>query len=205
MVVNFWEEKQYPPKVIAMNEAVISLLAEGRDLNTLRVSEITARAGIGKGTAYEYFSSKAEIIATALEYDLAKQVACLAEIEQQAKGFREMLEKLMDWVTESFEKQSVFTMTFRPNAGVKELSKELESDRCIFEMTKGVIHKMIEQALVLGEREGVIKEMDHYFGFVAIISQVMSFSLYLGNPQSANVSLEEAKVFAVDSIIKMLN
>ena len=77
MILNLWEEKQYPPKVVAMNEAVISLLAEGRELNSLRVSEITARAGIGKGTAYEYFSSKAEIIATALEYDLAKQIARL--------------------------------------------------------------------------------------------------------------------------------
>lgn len=205
MIVNLWEEKQYPPKVEAMNEAVISLLAEGRDLSSLRVSEITQRAGIGKGTAYEYFSSKAEIIATALEYDLAKQIARLVEIEGQTAGFRDMLEKLMDWMAESFEKKSVFTMAFRQDAGVKELSKELEPDRCVFETAMGVIYKMIEQALVIGEQEGVIKEMNHYFGSVAIVSQVMSFSMYLGNPQYANVSMEEAKAFAVESIIKMLN
>lgn len=205
MIINLWEEKQYPPKVEAMNEAVISLLAEGRDLNSLRVSEITGRAGIGKGTAYEYFSSKAEIIATALEYDLAKQVARLVEVEDKAESFRDMLEKLMDWVAENFERKSVFTLAFQPDAGVKELSKELGPDQCILKSAMSVIYKMIEQALVIGEKEGSIRKMDHYFGSVAIVSQVMSFSLYLGNPGKGNVSFTEAKEFAVDSIIKMLN
>ena len=43
----------YPPKVTAMYEAVLDLFASGRELTTLKVSEITAKAGIGKGTAYE--------------------------------------------------------------------------------------------------------------------------------------------------------
>ena len=91
MATGFFEKKEYPPKVIAMNEAVISLLAEGREITSLRVSEITERAGIGKGTAYEYFASKAEIIMSAMEYDLDKQIARLAEMEEKATGFRDML------------------------------------------------------------------------------------------------------------------
>ena len=46
MATGFFEKKEYPPKVIAMNEAVISLLAEGREITSLRVSEITERAVI---------------------------------------------------------------------------------------------------------------------------------------------------------------
>ena len=205
MLVNLWEEKKYPPKVEAMNEAVISLLREGRELSSLTVSEITARAGIGKGTAYEYFSSKAEIIASALEYDLAKQIAWLVEIERTADGFVDMLERLMDWVAENFERQSVFTFLFRPDTGMRELSKELGDQKCIFESASMVIYKMIEQALVIGENEGVIKKVEHYFGVVAIVSQVTSLSMYLGKPEYAGISLEKAKKFAVDSIVKMLN
>ena len=41
------EEKSYPPKVRAMFEAVLDLFASGRELSTLKVSEITAKAGIG--------------------------------------------------------------------------------------------------------------------------------------------------------------
>ena len=51
-------DKEYPPKVKAMYEAVLELFASGREFGTLKVSEITAKAGIGKGTAYEYFSTK---------------------------------------------------------------------------------------------------------------------------------------------------
>ena len=62
-------EKQYPPKVKAMYEAVLELFASGRELGTLKVSEITAKAGIGKGTAYEYFSTKEEMIIGAIRYE----------------------------------------------------------------------------------------------------------------------------------------
>ena len=45
------------PKMTAVYQAVIELFTEGADLNNLTVAEITAKAGIGKGTAYEYFSN----------------------------------------------------------------------------------------------------------------------------------------------------
>lgn len=201
MIVNLWQEKSYPPKVLAMNEAVIELLGEGRDANSLRVSEITQRAGIGKGTAYEYFSSKEEIIATALEYDLAKQVAHLVEIEADASGFRDMLEKLMVWMTDSFKKNSGFTILFKEDINSPEMGQELKK-RCPGVET---IYKMLEQALLLGEKEGVIRVMNHYYGSVAIISQVMAYSRYLANPGVAAVPEKDAQEFAVNSIIKMLN
>lgn len=61
--------KDYLPKEIAIYQAVIELFEEGADVNNLTVSEITARAGIGKGTAYEYFSGKEEMIAKAFFYN----------------------------------------------------------------------------------------------------------------------------------------
>ena len=61
--------KEYSPKEKAIFEAVIGLFEEGADLNNLTVAEITGKAGIGKGTAYEYFSDKEEMIAKALFYN----------------------------------------------------------------------------------------------------------------------------------------
>ena len=54
-------ERKYPPKVKAMYEAVLELFASGRELSTLKVSEITAQAGIGKGTATIVSIEKEEI------------------------------------------------------------------------------------------------------------------------------------------------
>ncbi|MCM1145163.1 MAG: TetR/AcrR family transcriptional regulator [Blautia sp.] len=57
------------PKEMAIYKAVLELYEEGADLNSITVADITKKAGIGKGTAYEYFSDKEEMIAKALFYN----------------------------------------------------------------------------------------------------------------------------------------
>ena len=60
------EECGLSEKEVLIFNAVIELVNEGQDLTKLKVGDITAKAGIGKGTAYEYFSSKEEIVEKAL-------------------------------------------------------------------------------------------------------------------------------------------
>ncbi len=57
---------ELPAKVTALYEAILELIEEGADIVELKVSEITEKAGIGKGTAYDYFDTKEEMIAYAL-------------------------------------------------------------------------------------------------------------------------------------------
>ena len=66
--------KETRPKVLALYRGVLELLDEGADVNGIKVSDITARAGIGKGTAYDYFKSREEIIACALLYDVEQKI-----------------------------------------------------------------------------------------------------------------------------------
>ena len=63
-----YENGALPEKVRLLYEAVLAMVTDGWDINRMKVSDITAQAGIGKGTAYEYFSSKEEIIANAVLY-----------------------------------------------------------------------------------------------------------------------------------------
>ena len=58
-----------PDKMRLMFEAVSELIKEQKEISRITVAEITSKAGIGKGTAYEYFSSKEEIIVNALMYE----------------------------------------------------------------------------------------------------------------------------------------
>ena len=73
-------EGELAPKVTATYQAVIELLMEGVDVSSLTVSEITGRAGIGKGTVYDYFSSKEEMIAGALFYEIENSCGALYEL-----------------------------------------------------------------------------------------------------------------------------
>lgn len=87
---------QVPPKVRQMYLAVIQLIEEGTDENSIRVSTITDRAGIGKGTAYEYFDTKEELVACAVAYQLQCVFGWLGNALEERKSFGEQLGFLLD-------------------------------------------------------------------------------------------------------------
>jgi len=62
------KREKLSPKVEALYKAVMELILEGREIRKMKVSEITERAGIGKGTAYEYFASREDLLINALNY-----------------------------------------------------------------------------------------------------------------------------------------
>ena len=96
-------------KVLAMYQAVIEFINEGCDINTLKVADITGRAGIGKGTAYEYFSSKEEIISSAILYYVKVCFEKLQVISTGGRTFQQKINEVMDFIDEHVkEKQGVF-------------------------------------------------------------------------------------------------
>ena len=90
------EIRDVPPKVLGMYRAVVELIEEGADIAGLRVSTITDRAGIGKGTAYEYFETKEEIVACAMVYYMQWLFDWLGKILLEKESFREQLDYLLD-------------------------------------------------------------------------------------------------------------
>lgn len=85
------EKQELSPKVLAAYKAVAELFTEGADLSSLTVSEITARAGIGKGTVYDYFANKEEMLAGALYHEM--DVVC-SELYKQLQKKRNLYEKM---------------------------------------------------------------------------------------------------------------
>lgn len=94
-------EREYPQKVLDIYEAVGRLMSAGRDIGGLKVSDITKEAGIGKGTAYEYFSSKEEIIGQAVCYQMQGMMQQAIGILDSAQSIQEQLEKIIEWTESS--------------------------------------------------------------------------------------------------------
>lgn len=117
------EEKR--PKVLALYRAVLELLDEGADINTMKVSDITERAGIGKGTAYDYFKSKEEIIASALSYDMERKVQTELAHMNHKESFFEKVHYIFDWVSEQHQEQKAFTRFLRLTTQRCEVSQGL--------------------------------------------------------------------------------
>lgn len=76
-----------PEKKAAVFRAVLGLLRQGRPLGDLKVSEIAEAAGIGKGTVYEYFPSREELLRDAMQYSRAQGFGELFAAISGAEGF----------------------------------------------------------------------------------------------------------------------
>ena len=90
------KEENLSPKVEALYRAVMELLLEGREVGKMKVSEITGRAGIGKGTAYEYFKSREHLLMDALDYYQKSWSESIQEELSRQNGFMEKISCLFD-------------------------------------------------------------------------------------------------------------
>lgn len=75
-------KSQYSLKEQNILAAAVEIIGEGiSSIHSLKVADIAERAGIGKGTVYEYFASKEEIICEAICYHIR------TNLEKEWKGF----------------------------------------------------------------------------------------------------------------------
>jgi len=70
-------------------EAALSLVYESNDFSSIKVADIADRAGIGKGTVYEYFQSKEQVIGEALIYMYDKGLESFERLLGENRGFKE--------------------------------------------------------------------------------------------------------------------
>ena len=80
---------------LAVYDAVVSLIRSGSSLAELTVADIAQAAGIGKGTIYNYFRTKDEIVAKALVYTVKKHVHTARLAVQKVRGFDRRMEAFL--------------------------------------------------------------------------------------------------------------
>lgn len=89
----------------AVYEAVLRLMARGGQLHTVTVQQIAQEAGIGKGTVYEYFTSREEILTKTFLRRVEQEIQGLAARVDLAQSFDGKLESLLDAAREATRTQ----------------------------------------------------------------------------------------------------
>lgn len=84
----------------AVFEAVLAQAAAGVDLAAIKVQQIADAAGMGKGTLYEYFSSRDEILLRTVMYCCGQELQRLAAAVEGAGSFTAMLGRVADFIAE---------------------------------------------------------------------------------------------------------
>ncbi len=90
--------EQLPEKVLLLYQAVRELIEEEADITNLTVQDITQRAGIGKGTAYDYFDSKDEIIVNAIFFNVEQTISVFKERLMRENTFWDKVEYIFEEV-----------------------------------------------------------------------------------------------------------
>ena len=168
------------PKVLALYKAVLELLDEGADINTLKVSDMTVRAGIGKGTAYDYFKSKEEIIAAAVVFDVERKVKTERMRLEQYADFESKVRYCFRWTLQGLQEQKAFMRFLYLSSYSCSLKRQ------IFEELKkrrgescGPI-QILRELSREGKEEGAVRpEFSEEAAAYMILASLMSFVLYL--------------------------
>ena len=149
---------QVPPKVLGMYQAVAELLEEGVDINNIRVSTITDRAGIGKGTAYEYFDTKEEIIACAVVYRMQWMFERIGAVLMEKDSFHDQIQLLLDETEKQGERKFYFwrfVHMLTDNSDFSRLIRQRMASNSFSEyMPVNIFGKVLRRGVERGELRG---------------------------------------------------
>ena len=193
-------------KIVAMYQAVLDLLEEGRDASSLKVIDITNKAGIGKGTAYDYFRSKEEIIVDSILYSMHHAIEEGTKQLEQSKTFQEKILTIFSFL-ENRGKICDNIKRFMPywSGANKELLDSIKEKYAYFGEYGKIIQQLLLDIYQTGVTERILgKDKEIFIINCAFISQIMTFFKYLEKPEAFSYSSEEFKIYLYENLVYML-
>ena len=200
--------KTYSDKEICVFNGVLSLCKDGKKIYNITVQQIAKAANMGKGTLYEYFSSKEEIIVNALMYFLQQDNLKAEEIAASSAAFKDKIYGLYDLIFASFEegfaKISQFVLSDEILNIPQLISQQQEYLKQVMDFRKDVIMKILQS----GVDQGAISlDFDAEYITMAIKANLGSLNSCQHLPQ-CSISVcqnEQKKAYAYTLLLKSLN
>ena len=193
------------PKVKALYEAVEELIFENIDVKEIKVSDITERAGIGKGTAYEYFRNKEEIISSAMLYHIDLICRQMIEKLEELKDFPKTMQLLLCCMDEEIKKRDClvqFIHLLSDNGLIgKVLQKKIKERNQELCMPKDVIAHMIQVGIENGD---INKELPLDYVSMEIASRVLIYIIYITDDDKNGCSRQQMHRLVCDAMCKAL-
>ena len=183
-------------KVIALYHAVEDFVAEGADLSGMRVSDIAARAGIGKGTTYEYFTSKDELVVKAMIYLIGSMTKRIIHNMEKLDSFHDKFMLLLAEMEEKVKQRACILKYFHMLGDLNLCEKMQEQLLVSEEAGKSNPMRIIRYLLEEGRKEGIIgTQYSQSYMETAMFSKIIGFVVYVdnvfGNKDCSNEIMKE--------------
>lgn len=195
------ETDKIPEKVAAMYEAVGMLIMKGLDVPEIKVSMITEQAGIGKGTAYEYFDSKEDLIVCALVYHMRRMSDRLETALGQCGSFREQLTMMLDQCGRNEEDGQYFIRfvhVITDNSVFGRLVRNKLSDPNGEVPVVNLLGRLLKAGMERGE---VRSDLPLDYLVCTLFSRFLTYTIYLYEPQSLQIEASSMRGLIYQSVI----
>lgn len=185
-------------KIIAIYHAVEDFIAEGADLSTMRVSDIAAKAGIGKGTTYEYFTSKEELVVKAMIYLVDSMTKRILNNMEKLDSFQDKFMLLLAEMEEKVKQRACILKYFHmlSDLNLCQSMHDLLLDENE-DAKRANPMRIIRYLLEEGKKEGIIGNgYSQSYMETVMFSKIIAFVVYidnvLGNKDSSNEAMKQS-------------
>lgn len=160
----------------AVYQAVLRLIGSGADLSRLRVQEIAAEAGIGKGTVYEYFASKEEILRGVTGYCIDTELARVQELFARCETLDDVETAVKSYLADLFNTRAeVYRVVVRALAASSKEKRCPRSGMLRSRVEKSV-QKLVERLQARGE---IDPGVDRKYATFVLLSVWMMYMISL--------------------------
>lgn len=196
----------YGEKEIRIFEGLLRLIANGANPHGITVSEIAKSAGIGKGTIYEYFNTKDELIARAILYNIGKEIEQYERRISNKTTFQERFEETLKIVEENMNNMFSSSNIFSPMDSFKDYYQLIMEKYDISSYIQS-IQKILDDLLKSGYKDGILKEGDKDYGRLVLKSAICAFVDATGMKikERRPISPSKAREYAYTMVTKSLS
>jgi AcrR family transcriptional regulator len=167
-------------------EAALSLVYESNDFSSIKVADIADRASIGKGTVYEYFQSKEQVIGEALLYMWEGALEFFALFLGENKGFKEAYYGFLRYFQTQLGKNKHIYELITINPDSFSVPAAIQALNSRFEEMQEKYFSLLEKLVARSVSEGVIKAHPSKFDWqTAILSSLTCIYIHQHFPDDS--------------------
>jgi AcrR family transcriptional regulator len=201
------ENENYNDKELAIFNGVIDLIKKGANIYSVTVSEIAKASGVGKGTIYDYFSTKEEVISKSILYNIEKETnSAISRIESKT-DFKSQYYEALKIIVENFDNKFSTINLLLSTGSFDELYEYIIDEKHIIPYYIQRIEDVIDNLLLMGYEEGIITaEENQYYKRMVITCSIAGFLSYINNKERyLDIDTQKAMDMSYKMVIKSLN
>ncbi len=199
---------KYSKKEIEIFEGFEKLLESRIDQSKIKVSDIAQAAKVGKGTVYEYFKTKEEVIAKSIIYKLNKEFERLMKKCDEASSFEEKCLVGYEELIRIINNQFSYFQILISSENIYRLLTSLNEDSERKVRFKNYIENSLETTIILGIKEGKINpklEVDYIKNVFMSVGGGIAVKAHVKQGNMSEEDIQTQKNISYTMLVKALS